>query len=89
MLPAGSDPAVAAFVIRSGRAIVDGLKNAGIALGVYTPNTLHQKRTMISLGVDSITTDRPDQLIALLRGEKEQPPEHDKQADGKLGVNVA
>lgn len=39
------------------------IKGAGLFLRVYTPNDWHSHDLMIRMGVDAITTDRPDILL--------------------------
>jgi glycerophosphoryl diester phosphodiesterase len=47
-------------------ATVERVREAGVQVGVWTPNELDEMRAMISLGVDCITTDRPDILMGYL-----------------------
>ena len=44
-------------------AVVEQGRAAGVEVGVWTPNTLGEMQAMIALGVDRITTDRPDILL--------------------------
>ena len=44
-------------------AVVEQGRAAGVEVGVWTPNTLKEMKAMIALGVDRITTDRPDILL--------------------------
>lgn len=48
-------------------AIVERVRAAGVSLGVWTPNRLSEMKAMIALGVDAITTDRPDILMDYLK----------------------
>jgi glycerophosphoryl diester phosphodiesterase len=50
-------------------AVAERVHAAGSFLWVYTPNTWEQHRLLIDLGVDALTTDRPDIFLAGLRGE--------------------
>jgi len=43
-------------------------RQAGIRLGAWTPNEPEELKAMLALGVDVITTDRPDVLLKLLDG---------------------
>lgn len=47
-------------------AAVERVRRAGIRANVWTPNELPEMRAMIALGVDAITTDRPDILLDYL-----------------------
>lgn len=54
---------------------VERVKNAGMRFGAWTPNKLEEMKAMIDLGVDLLTTDRPDILMDYLgrhgrRGER-------------------
>lgn len=49
------------------QAVVERARAAGVEVGVWTPNTLEEMKTMIALGIDRITTDRPDILVAHLK----------------------
>jgi len=40
------------------------VRQAGLFLRTFTPNLRHEQDAMIALGVDAITTDRPDLLLA-------------------------
>ncbi len=50
------------------------VKDAGFRLAAYTENDPGRARRWLSLGVDSLFTDRPDLLLALERGEAGTPP---------------
>jgi len=57
-------------------AVVEQGRAAGVEVGVWTPNTLGEMQAMIALGVDRITTDRPDILLDHLkagRAERARP----------------
>lgn len=43
--------------------LADLIKGAGMKLRTYTPNEAHEFKVMAAMGVDAITTDRPDRLI--------------------------
>lgn len=45
----------------------------GLEIAVWTVNSVPDMRQMLLLGVDSIITDYPDRLIALLRARGERP----------------
>ena len=45
------------------------VQQAGLRLGVWTVNRLPSLRRSLRLGVDAITTDRPDRLLALLASQ--------------------
>ncbi|MFC8373316.1 MULTISPECIES: glycerophosphodiester phosphodiesterase [unclassified Streptomyces] len=47
------------------RALADRVHHAGYLLSVWTPDTRRSMRRLLSLGVDSITTNRIDVLCAL------------------------
>jgi glycerophosphoryl diester phosphodiesterase len=47
--------------------LVERVNKAGIALGAWTPNTPDEFRAMLALGVQQLTTDRPDLLLRHLR----------------------
>lgn len=49
-------------------AVAERVHAAGRFLWVYTPNTWEQHRLLIDLGVDALTTDRPDLFIEGQRG---------------------
>jgi len=44
-------------------ATVERAREAGVELGVWTPNKLSEMKAMMALGIDCITTDRPDILV--------------------------
>ncbi|HEY7062464.1 MAG TPA: glycerophosphodiester phosphodiesterase [Chloroflexota bacterium] len=46
---------------------------AGLRLGVWTVNHPAALRRAVALGVDAITTDRPDRLLALLASSRRSP----------------
>jgi glycerophosphoryl diester phosphodiesterase len=46
---------------------VERARKAGVEIGVWTPNELAEMKAMMALGVDCITTDRPDILMDYLR----------------------
>jgi glycerophosphoryl diester phosphodiesterase len=50
-------------------AAVAGAHESGLQLTVWTPNELPEMQAMIALGVDGITTDRPDVLLDHLKGQ--------------------
>ncbi len=47
-------------------ATVERAKEAGVEIGAWTPNELGEMKAMIALGVDCLTTDRPDVLMEYL-----------------------
>jgi len=49
--------------------IVQGCRSFGIPVGVYTVNSARAMRKMIRLGVHSIFTDHPDELLQMIRDE--------------------
>jgi glycerophosphoryl diester phosphodiesterase len=51
------------------RALADRVHRAGYLLSVWTPDTRRSMRRLLSLGVDSITTNRVDVLCALRAAE--------------------
>jgi glycerophosphoryl diester phosphodiesterase len=50
-------------------AVVAAARAAGLVLGVWTVNEEAAMRRMLALGVDILTTDRPDTARRLARGE--------------------
>ncbi len=51
------------------REAVEMAHESGLQLLVWTPNELAEMQAMIALGVDGITTDRPDLLLHRLEGQ--------------------
>ncbi|KYH42067.1 MAG: glycerophosphoryl diester phosphodiesterase [Candidatus Bathyarchaeota archaeon B26-2] len=47
--------------------LVEEAHREGLKIGVWTVNSVEEMRRMIRMGVDAVTTDRPDILINLLR----------------------
>lgn len=50
----------------------EGLAEArrlGLAVSVWTPDSPEDLKRMVALGVDAVTTNRPDRLIAILQGK--------------------
>jgi len=45
---------------------VDIIRDGGCLVGVYTPNNPEDQELVLAMGVDIITTDRPDQLLERL-----------------------
>ncbi len=48
------------------REVVDAARSAGLGLGVWTVNDEDAMRRLADLGVDLITTDRPDVAVRVL-----------------------
>jgi len=55
-------------------ALIARVRGAGYRLAVYTENDLGRARRWLSLGVDSVFTDRPDLLLALERAQPGTSP---------------
>jgi len=53
------------------RSMIEAARRTGLGTGVWTPNELSEMQAMISLGVDTVTTDRPDLLLGHLGRLKE------------------
>jgi len=51
------------------RALLELLRNAGLDLGVWTVDEPEDMKRMIELGPLFITTNRPDRLVKLLKGD--------------------
>lgn len=58
--------AIGLYYHRLSLVLVDMIQNAGIAVGAWSPNTLREQQAMLAMGVDAITTDRPDILLGYM-----------------------
>ena len=54
--------------------LIDRVRRWRLGLRVYSPNRWRDQQMMIALGVDVITTDRPDILARHLRAEAKKAP---------------
>ena len=52
---------------------VEQVRDQGLDLRAWNPDTLETQRAMIGLGVTGVSTNRPDILVDYLRNQRENP----------------